>query len=188
MVVPILRIGLAVALGAGLGAVMGSTRSCETGGCPLTANPRRGAIYGGLMGLLIAFAFAPPSGPVIEADSGIVEVTSAAQFKEQISASEKPVLAYFHASWCGACRQVGPTVNELARNHSGAAVFLGVDTDQNAELAQEHAVQYLPTSIVFRGGREVARFVGAFDKAQLIQELTAPDTPQAGTPKPLIAG
>ncbi|MGI6458985.1 MAG: DUF6132 family protein [Candidatus Hydrogenedentales bacterium] len=180
MAVTILRIVLGVALGAGFGAVLGSARSCETGGCPLTANPRRGAIYGGLMGLLIAFAFAPASKPVIEADSGIVEVTSSAQFAELVQASEKPVFAYFHAPWCGACRQSGPIVNELARNHAGAVLFLGIDTDKNSELAREHAVQYLPTSLVFREGREAARIMGTFDKGQVLHELLPPDSPQAG--------
>lgn len=184
MVVPILRIGVAVAIGAGLGAMLGSTRSCETGGCPLTANPRRGAIYGGLMGLLMAFAFASPTGPIIEADSGIVQVSSTAQFKEHVAETTGPVVVYFHAPWCGACRQVGPTINELARNHGQTAVFLGVNTDENPELAQEFAVQYLPTSIVFRDGREKARFVGAFDKTQLLELL---ETQQTASRTPLTS-
>ncbi|HQH52839.1 MAG TPA: DUF6132 family protein [Candidatus Hydrogenedentes bacterium] len=181
MLVPILRIGAAVAIGAGLGAVLGSTRSCETGGCPLTANPRRGALYGGLMGLLIAFSFATPSGPVIEADSGIVEVTSAQQFNERVSQSSKPVVAYFHAPWCGVCREVGPTINEMSRDHGQEAVFLGLNTDENPDLAQEFAVQYLPTTIVFRGGREEARFVGAFDSSHLLELLQPEQTASRST-------
>ena len=52
----ILRIIFSVGIGSAVGALMGSTRSCESGGCPLTANPWRGGIYGGVMGLLFALS------------------------------------------------------------------------------------------------------------------------------------
>lgn len=52
------KIAIGVVVGAVVGAAMGATRSCETGGCPLTANPYRGAIYGAVMGFLLASSFA----------------------------------------------------------------------------------------------------------------------------------
>lgn len=176
MLITLLKAGAGIAMGAGLGAMLGSTRSCETGGCPLTANPRRGAIYGGVMGLLLTLAFTPPSGKVIDSDSGIVEIAGAAHFKEQVEQAAEPVVVYFHAPWCGVCRRVGPTMNELARAHGEEAVFLSVNTDENSELAQEFSVQYLPTSIVLRDGREEARFVGVFDKTQLVEQLRTQQT------------
>ncbi|MFO7975640.1 MAG: DUF6132 family protein [Candidatus Hydrogenedentota bacterium] len=176
MLVSLLKIGAGVAIGAGLGAMLGRTRSCETGGCPLTANPRRGAIYGGVMGLLLTLAFASPSGPVLEPDSGIIEIANAAQFNERVEQSAGPVVAYFHAPWCGACRRVGPVISELARAHGEEAVFLGVNTDEHPELARELAIEYLPTSIVFRDGREEARFIGAFDKSQLLKLFPSQQT------------
>ena len=184
MLIPVLKIGAAVAIGAGIGAMIGSTRSCESGGCPLTANPRRGAIYGGLMGLLFGFAFLQPSGPVLSTDSGITEVESAAQFNEMVEKPNETVVAYFHAPWCGTCRRVGPVISDLSRNHSEGAVFLAVNTDDNPDVAQELEVQYLPTSIVFRNGRETARFVGVFDTAQLLEVIHPQHT---ASRKPLTA-
>ncbi len=52
----ILRMVIGVALGAGVGALLGATGSCTGGACPLTANPMRGAIWGGVMGLSMALA------------------------------------------------------------------------------------------------------------------------------------
>ncbi len=171
MLIPVLKIGTAVAIGAGIGAMIGSTRSCESGGCPLTANPRRGAIYGGLMGLLFGFVLLQPSGPSLAPDSGIIEVESAAHFSETVEQPNGTVVAYFHAPWCGTCRRVGPVISDVARNHSRDATFLAVNTDDNPDVAQELSVQYLPTSIVFRNGRETARFVGVFDTAQLLEVI-----------------
>jgi hypothetical protein len=53
-----LRLILGLVIGGGLGALLGSTRSCRDGGCPLTANPWRGAVWGGFMGLAFALTLA----------------------------------------------------------------------------------------------------------------------------------
>ena len=55
----ITRLLIGVAIGALIGALLGSTRSCAGGGCPLTATPGRGAVWGGLLGLMLAFSVAP---------------------------------------------------------------------------------------------------------------------------------
>ena len=52
----VLKIVIGVPAGSAVGALLGATRSCEGGGCPLTANPLRGALWGGLMGLFAALA------------------------------------------------------------------------------------------------------------------------------------
>jgi outer membrane lipoprotein SlyB len=56
----IVRIVIGTVVGASVGALLGSTRSCAEGGCPLTANPKRGAVWGGLIGLFMALAAAAP--------------------------------------------------------------------------------------------------------------------------------
>ncbi len=56
----IVRIAIGTVVGALIGALLGSTRSCADGGCPLTANPTRGAVWGGLIGMLMALAAAGP--------------------------------------------------------------------------------------------------------------------------------
>jgi len=180
MLVALLKIGAGAGIGAGLGAMLGSRRSCETGGCSVTANSWRGAIYGGVMGLLIALTFMTPSGPMIEPDSGMIEVTSGVQFKEKVEQSADPVVVYFHAPSCGACRRVGPTMNDLARTYREEAVFLAVNTNENPELAEELAVRYLPTSIVLRNGREEGRFVGAFERRELLELLESQQTASRG--------
>jgi hypothetical protein len=71
------KIILGLAIGAGLGALLGSTRSCETGGCPLTANPWRGAAYGAFVGLLFGLSMAgsSPAGERETPDEALTEQT-----------------------------------------------------------------------------------------------------------------
>lgn len=73
MIKTILLFALPILIGAGLGALLGSTRSCETGACPLTATPWRGALYGGVMGLLLALSGLRPDPPAANAPAQVEE-------------------------------------------------------------------------------------------------------------------
>ncbi|HEU4993693.1 MAG TPA: thioredoxin [Gemmatimonadaceae bacterium] len=88
-------------------------------------------------------------------------------FQRTIAESEIPVLVDFYADWCGPCKAMAPHVDELARDNIGRALVAKVDTDRAQHATHPFGIRSIPTSIVFKGGKEVGRQVGAVKKEGL---------------------
>ena len=88
-------------------------------------------------------------------------------FARTIAESEVPVLVDFYADWCGPCKMMAPYVEQLARERAGQAIIAKLDTDRDQRTAGGFAIRGIPTSILFQGGKEVARQVGAVPKSGL---------------------
>ena len=89
-----------------------------------------------------------------------------ASFEEAI-AGGMPVLVDFFAAWCGPCRMIAPSVEEIAAAFDGRAVVGKVDVDAEPGLAQRFGVMSIPTLIVLKDGKVVEQAVGARGKADL---------------------
>jgi thioredoxin 2 len=81
--------------------------------------------------------------------------------------SDVPVLVDFYADWCGPCKMMAPVLDELARERAGSVLVAKLDTDRNPTMAVRYAIRGLPSLVAFKGGREVAREVGAASKPRL---------------------
>lgn len=92
-------------------------------------------------------------------------------FARTISESELPVLVDFYADWCGPCKMMAPSVDDLARERQGTALVAKLDTDRAQATAGRFDIRGIPTVIVFKGGSEVARQTGAVPKPALEQLL-----------------
>lgn len=89
-----------------------------------------------------------------------------ATFAQDVQA-DVPVVVDFWAPWCGPCRVIGPVLEDLARERAGKLKIVKVNVDEHPRAPGDHAVQGIPTLLLFRGGTLAGRQVGAVPKATL---------------------
>lgn len=82
-------------------------------------------------------------------------------FEKDVLGSDKPVLIDFWAEWCGPCRMIAPSVEAVAEQYQGKAAVYKMNVDENMNVPQQYGIRGIPTLIVFKGGQEQERIVGA---------------------------
>ena len=102
--------------------------------------------------------------------TGVAEVTEAT-FDTVVLQSPLPVLVDFWAEWCGPCKWLSPVVEEIAAEQAGKLVVVKVDADANPGLSRRYSALSLPSLLLFEGGAERTRIVGAMPKRRLLAEL-----------------
>lgn len=92
---------------------------------------------------------------------------STSEFESQVLGSDIPVLVDFWAEWCGPCKAIGPSIEQLATEFEGKAKVYKLDVDKDGELATRYGVMSIPALLMFKEGKVVDQLVGAFPKDQI---------------------
>ena len=93
---------------------------------------------------------------------------------DELLAQGKPMVIDFWATWCGPCRKVGPTIQELADQYEGHAIIGKVNIEEDADdLVSEFGIRNIPTILFIKGGEVVDKVVGAAPKSTLEEKLKA---------------
>ena len=106
-----------------------------------------------------------------EVNSKTVEFNDS-NFDEMVSVN-KIVLVDFWAEWCGPCRMLGPTIDEIAQETADKYIIGKLNVDENSSIAAKYGIRSVPVMIIFKNGKEVDRILGNVPKSTILDKLKA---------------
>ena len=92
-------------------------------------------------------------------------------FEAEVVNSDIPVLVDFWATWCGPCRMIAPSIEELAQEYEGRAKVVKVNVDHAQKTAQGFGIRSIPTLLIFKDGKQAEQLVGAVPKNAIEDKL-----------------
>lgn len=104
-----------------------------------------------------------------ENSMNVIKVTNDT-FEKEVLNSNIPVLVDFYADWCGPCKMLSPTVDEVANENDDIKV-VKVNVDEAQDIAIKYQVMSIPTLVVIKNGNEVNRSVGVIDKEEILSMI-----------------
>ncbi|MEM0906578.1 MAG: thioredoxin [Pseudomonadota bacterium] len=96
-----------------------------------------------------------------------------ASFDSDVLQSSEPVVVDFWAEWCGPCKMIAPSLDEIAREMDGKVKIAKLNVDENQEIPAKYGVRNIPMLIMFKNGEPAATQVGAVPKGKLVDWITS---------------
>jgi len=103
-----------------------------------------------------------------KSESAVIPV-STKTWDSEVLKSELPVFVDFWAEWCGPCRMVGPAVEQISKSMTGKIKVAKVNVDENQEIAMKYGIRSIPSLLLFKGGKEIGRTIGAAPKETYVK-------------------
>jgi thioredoxin 1 len=102
-------------------------------------------------------------------NNNVVTHVATKTWDAEVLRSDLPVLVDFWADWCGPCRMVGPAVEQIGKTMAGKVKVAKLNVDENQEIAMRYNIQSIPSLLLFKGGKEIARRIGAAPKEAYVK-------------------
>lgn len=97
----------------------------------------------------------------------MASAVDSSNFDIEVLKSDVPVLVDFWAPWCGPCKAIAPSLDQLSTEYAGKAKIVKLDVDENQEISNRYGVMSIPALLVFKNGEVVDRMVGMAPKPQI---------------------
>lgn len=94
----------------------------------------------------------------------MVHATTSETWENDVLQSDLPVFVDFWAEWCGPCRMMGPAVEQVGKVLEGRVNMAKLNVDENPDIAARYDIHSIPSLVLFRGGKELSRTIGAAPK------------------------
>ncbi len=94
---------------------------------------------------------------------------TASSFDADVLKAAGPVVVDFWAEWCGPCKAIAPSLEDMAKDMAGKVTIAKVNIDENPDLATKYQIRSIPTLMVFKGGKPVSTRLGSAPKQALYQ-------------------
>ena len=185
-----IKLLLGVLIGGAIGAVLGYFGKCSSGTCPLTANPFRGALYGAIVGCLLASVLSGRpqeemvptvdqqavsheggGSPENAEDSDIIHIDSRSDFEAKVLQASGVFLVDLFSNRCPPCRMLVPTISSLADKYKGKVTVCKVNLDRAPVIARDYGITAIPTVLFIKDGKEVKRLVGLRTESEYANHL-----------------
>ena len=92
-----------------------------------------------------------------------------ASFEQEVLKSDTPVLVDFWAEWCGPCRMIGPSLEEISKELDGKLKIVKINIDENPMAPTRYGVRSIPTLLLFKNGQVAATKIGQLPKSKLLE-------------------
>ena len=84
---------------------------------------------------------------------------------------DKLLVVDFFATWCGPCKKLSPTLDEVSEEFGDRVNIVKVDVDESEDLAMTYGIRSVPTVLFFKNGQQVEKFVGALPKSEIVSKI-----------------